>query len=367
VSERSGRADVAPGERVDVVGPVVGIIGCGVTGGQVATLLREAHDRRVGLIVHDRQPAIARRLASFVSGIATERVEDLATADVVACCHPSPHAELAERFLDAGVSVVSTSDDPDDVIDLLSIGHVPGMPRRGAAQHRPAVDGVSTGASLVVGAAMAPGLSGLLARSLAAQLDAVDEVHVAVAGTGGPSCARRHHRALGDRALGWADGDWVERPGGSGRELCWFPEPLGAHDCYRAAHADPILLHLAFAEVQRITLKVAATRRDRLTARLPMLRPPHVGGNDGGLRVEVRGALDGDRRWTVIAGAAGRVAALASAVCAGAVEACLDGQVSPGIHALGDATLEPAGILGRAVAHGVTIQEFTGVARPTTW
>ena len=169
------------------------------------------------------------------------------------------------------------------------------------------------------------------------------------------------------RALGWADGEWIERPGGSGRELCWFPDPMGAQDCYRAAHADPVLLHLAFPEVDRITVKVSATRRDRLTARLPMLRPPHVGGNDGAVRVELRGALGGGERWTVIAGAAGRTAGLAAAVCAASVEACLEGLVPAGVHTPGDSALVDADLLGRATAHGVTVLEFTGVARPTTW
>ena len=342
---------VASGDMTErALGPVIGVVGGGVTGGQVATQLTDfaVDGRRVGLIVHDEQAMVARRLATFIGGVATEQLEDLAAADVVAFCQPSPHAELAARFLDAGVTVVSTSDDPDDVIDLLGL----------AAAHRP---------PLVIGAAMAPGMSGLLARSLAGELDSADEIHVAVSGTGGPACARRHHRALGARALGWADGDWIERRGGSGRELCWFPDPMGARDCYRAAHADPVLLHLAFPDVERITVKVSATRRDRLTSRLPMLRPPHVGGNLGAVRVELRGGLAGGARWTVIAGAAGRTAALAAAVCAAAVEACAEGQVPPGVHTPGDEALEPAGLLARVVHHGVTIQEFTGVARPSTW
>jgi hypothetical protein len=357
----------------DDVGALVGIVGCGVTGGQVATALTERRNdgRRIGLIVYDRQPVVARRLAAFVGGIATEDVADLAAADVVAFCQPSPHVELVERFLDAGVAMVSTNDDPDDVIDLLGLASAAPPVRRtfGARANHVAQPRRSfeVGPPLIVGAAMAPGLSGLLARSLADQLDVADELHVAISGTGGPACARLHHRSLGSRALGWADGEWIERPGGSGRELCWFPDPIGARDCYRAAHADPVLLHLAFPDVERITVKVSATRRDRLTARLPMLRPPHVGGNTGALRVEARGALAGGERWTVIAGVAGRVAGIAAAVCAAAVEACLDGAVPPGIHPLGHVALDDAGLLGRAVAHGLTIQEFTGVARPTTW
>ena len=126
----------------DDVGVVVGIVGCGVTGGQVATQLCNARvdGRRIGLIVHDENAAVAGRLASFVGGLATDRVEDLAAADVVAFCQPTRHAALVERFLDAGVAVVSTSDDPDDVIDLLGL----------ASEAMP---------PLVIGAAMAPGLA----------------------------------------------------------------------------------------------------------------------------------------------------------------------------------------------------------------
>ena len=44
-----------------------------------------------------------------------------------------------------------------------------------------------------------------------------------------------------------------------------------------------------FPGVGRVTARLAANRRDRLTARLPMLRPPHPEGGLGAVRVEVRG------------------------------------------------------------------------------
>ena len=120
---------------------------------------------------------------------------------------------------------------------------------------------------------MSPGLSGLLARHLAGQLASVDEIHVAIHGTAGPACARSYHRSLSRRSMAWHDGEWVDHLGGSGRELCWFPEPVGAKDCYRADIADPLLLHTAFPDaVSRISARRSARRRDRFTARLPMLR-----------------------------------------------------------------------------------------------
>ena len=222
-------------------------------------------------------------------------------------------------------------------------------------------------ANTVVGAGMAPGLSGLLARYLAAQLNHVEELHVAVHGTGGPACARQHHHALGDTALGWHDGDWIEPPGGSGRELVWFPEPVLAHDCYRAALGDPLLLRRSFPQTQRISARMSATRRDRLTARFPMLTPPHAAGDLGSVRVEARGATAEGERLTLIAGASGPTGELAAAVCAATALMVVRTPLTPGVHTTACRELTEGQLLHHTTHLGVRVQEFTGVARATSW
>lgn len=97
-----------------------------------------------------------------------------------------------------------------------------------------------------------------------------------------------------------------------------------------------------------------------------MLTPPHPAGDFGAVRVEVRGAVDG-ARVTVIAGASGPTGDLAAAVTTACIEACLTGGVEPGLHLVGQASLDPTSLLRRVVALGVRLQEFTGVARPTAW
>src|SRR6185503_9282638 len=145
--------------------------------------------------------------------------------------------------------------------------------------------------------------------------DTIDEIHVARVGTGGPACARQHHEALGGTAIDWREGGYIERAGGSGRELCWFPDPVGANDCYRAALPDSLLLVNAFTGVERVTARRAATRRDRFTARLPMLRRPHPEGGPGAVRVEVRGRR-GTSRDVRVLGVMDRPAVAAGAVAA---------------------------------------------------
>ena len=333
------------GQAADPAAPIVGVVGCGVTGGRVVGHLLS---RGLRVATYDPSPGPMARRAGVVR---VDDPDDLLTCDAVVLCRPKPHARLAQTYLSGGVPVVSISDDLDDVVALTEL--------RSLAEQQ--------GVALIVGAGMAPGLSGLLARHVADQVHVVDELHVAIHGTAGPACAHQHHEALGASSLGWHDGEWIDPPGGSGRDLVWFPEPVGAHDCYRAAVADPLLLHDAFPQVQRISARVSATRRDRLTARLPMLAPPHPAGDLGSVRVEARGANERGERVAVIAGASGPTSELAAAVCAAVALQLVHRGVAPGLHSPGAASLLDLDLLHHATTLGVRVQAYTGVARPVSW
>jgi len=265
-------------------------------------------------------------------------------ADVVVLASAPPHAPLVARYLGEGSHVVSTTGVLDDIRDLLALD---GEARRADV-------------ALVVGAAVLPGLSGLLSRHLAGQLAACDELHVAVHGTAGPACAHEHHQALAGPALGWHDGRWIERQGGSGRELCWFPEPVGARDCYRGELADPVLLHRSFPDVERISARTSATRRDRLTSRLPMLSPPHAEGGVGALRVEARGFGATGARVTLVHGIAELIGTAAAATAA-AMAADVVRERRSGVITTSDEELDTAAVLRDVVRYGVRLQAFTGV------
>lgn len=317
----------------------VGIVGLGAVGARLA--------RHLGtdLILHDLDEAHATALAARIGVERGDLSAMAARASLVVLAGAAPQCDLAEHFLGSGVSVLTTSDDTNDCAALLELDGP-------ARSHR---------ATLVIGAAMAPGLSGLLTASLATRCDEVDEVHIAAHGTGGPDCARQHHRALAGLADGWHDGEWIRRPAGSGRELCWFPEPIGGRDCYRASMPDPLLLHGVMPQVQRISARLSATRRDRLTAHLPMLSPPHREGGIGALRVEVRGTRGGVR-VAAVAGVAERAAEVAAAV-AGAVAASIAAgrwQPEPGAIVLGDPRCPTGALLADIARRGIALQEYAG-------
>ena len=321
---------------------MIGIIGAGRVGTTVARRLLARGDTEV--VIHDANSVVARRLVDSLGGrrrgFKVGDQDEIRRCDVVVIACPAPHLRAVEKLVMRGCHVVSTSDDADDVRDLLEL---------------------DTSTAVIAGAAASPGLTGLVSRHLAAKFDELDEIHVASHGTGGPSCAQQHHRALAGTSIGLHDGTWLKRPSGSGRELCWFPDPVGGHDCYRSDSPDPMVLSRAFPSVVRITARVSAKRRDRLTSRLPMLTPPHPEGGLGAVRVEVRG-WRGDQRHVEVIGVAERLARLAGLVASASAAAIERGQIAGGVHVLGAEHLPNDVILGDVTTEGVRLQEFIGTS-----
>lgn len=328
----------------------VTVIGMGAVGGRVVESLSADPAVEAVTVIHRDPGRIAPRLAGrrdkvqIRRGTPGERRE--VAADVTVVAEPAAVRRAALAALEAGSHVVCPVDDPIDVRHLLELD--------GRAR--------AAGRSIVAGTAMAPGLSCVLAAKLARSFESVDEIHVASLGTGGPACARRHHAALAGIAVDWVEGTWRRRAGGSGRELVWFPEPVGGADCYRAALADPLLLAPTFPDCRRITARLEATRRDRLTSWLPMLRPPHPEGLVGAVRVEVRG-WNGGRPETRILGAATPPASVAATVTSLATRWAGTGRLTrSGTGGLAEMLPDPGAFLKEVAAAGVPISAFEGGA-----
>ncbi len=272
--------------------------------------------------------------------------EEVAECDATLLAGPATtQAPQVRRMLEFRRPVVATTDALSEVQELVDLD----------------AEATQLGVPVVVGATFSPGLSCALARHGTSWFDTVDEIHVAWLGTGGPACAHQHHRNFAGRALEWSDGAWVTKASGSGRELCWFPDPVGAADCYRGAQSEPLLLQPAAPGVERITARMAGTRRDRMLARLPMLRPPHPEGAVGAIRIEVRGRL-ADVSETVVLGAMDRPAVAGAAVAAVATVWAAEGRVmGPGVG--GVATqVEALAFLSELARRGVRAAVFEGAA-----
>lgn len=329
------------------------LVGLGAVGVRSARQLLSSNSI-TELVVFSRHPDRAgTRLAALGggSGLSLGQLSEpafsaaLAGASVTLLTQPGPGRRQAEASVRAGVPVVSVSDDPHEARSLLELDD----------------EALRAGVPVAVGAGMVPGLSCLLAAWTASQMDEFSEVHVASLGTGGPACARRHHAALREAAEEWRDGAMARRVSGSGRELVWFPDHFGA-DCYRVNRPDPLLLTRAFPDLRAVTTRAAASRRDRLTSWLPMLRQPHPEGTVGALKVEVRGRRGGAAE-TVVVGSSGRPALVAGAVAAVAARKAGAGQLRPGAGGLASLVKEPGEFLAELSERGVPLLSFEGSAQ----
>jgi saccharopine dehydrogenase-like NADP-dependent oxidoreductase len=165
------------------------IVGSGAVGSRVARQLISLPGRNSVLMVDPdraRGAAVAEALGpGAAAGPWSARA--VSASEVVVLASPGHQHPLAEQALDLGVHVVSVADDDQAARALLRLD--------GTASRQ--------GRHLVVGAGFSPGLSCVLARHAANDLERVDEIRVARWGSGGPACARGRQRALASALPTW--------------------------------------------------------------------------------------------------------------------------------------------------------------------
>ncbi|HWC39035.1 MAG TPA: NAD(P)-binding domain-containing protein, partial [Acidimicrobiales bacterium] len=324
------------------------VLGAGAVGARVARQLSPGSGVEP-LIVVDKVEERARAVVESIGPGAEWKPwsEDLLRqCDVVVLAVPRDVRALAQAALERGVHVVAVGGQEWEVRPLLELD----------------TEARERSCHVVVGAGFSPGLSCLLARHAGATFDEVDEVHVARVGTGGPDCARQHRRGLLRSCVDWRDGTWVRRRGGSGRELCWFPDPLRGRDCYRSGSGDSLLLAPAFPGVGRVTTRVAASPRERLLSVVPSPRSPAPEGAIGGIRVEVRGRR-GQASDVVVLGVVDRPAAAAGTVAAVAATWAVESRLArTGAAGLAELVPEAVPFLRQLADRGVRAAVFEGTS-----
>ncbi len=265
-------------------------------------------------------------------------------ADVVVVASPrGTQLEAVKKAISLRRPTVVVSDGLSETVSILNLEK----------------EAFELGVPVVVGTGFAPGLSCVLSAYGKTLLEQTEEIHVSKMGTGGPACALVHHRALSRMSFGWREDKWDKRLGGSGRELLWFPEPVGPQDCYHAALSDPILLHNAFPDVSRISAKMAATRRDRFTAFFPMLTPPHNEGGIGAIRVELRGNKNGVQE-NIVLGVSEHPASAAAAVTALTTEYLLKQKINLNYMSTLALIVEPSEFLSELTKRSIAVEIFEG-------
>ena len=280
-------------------------------------------------------------------------------------------AKVARAAVDAGVAYVSICDDYDAAQAVYELDD--------AARAK--------GITVLSGLGWTPGLSNVLARKAADQLDEVEAIHVAWGGSASDSVGYAvilHTIHIFTGAVpSYQEGQAVQVPAGSGRELVRFPAPVGEMYVYHLGHPEPVTLPKSFPGVRTVTLKGGLSeqplndlaiwlarlrltntqaKKDRI-GKLIKWAMPALNRLDrpqnpcSAIRVDVRGRADG-RVKTVAYGAADHMNNLTGLPLAIGALMLARGQVrAPGVTAP-EACIPPDAFLAELSRRGVQVYDM---------
>ncbi|KKM10783.1 saccharopine dehydrogenase [Clostridiales bacterium PH28_bin88] len=154
---------------------------------------------------------------------------------------------MVEAALEARVNYTSICDDYDAVESILPLDGRAG----------------ELGVKVLTGMGWTPGLSNVLARKGADQLDRVDEINIYWAGasadsTGFAVVLHTIHIFTG-QVPSFTGGRQVRVAAGSGKERVEFIEPLGRVSMFHLGHPEPVTLPRYIPGVKTVTLKGGLT------------------------------------------------------------------------------------------------------------
>lgn len=364
---------------------IVVLGGAGDMGGRVAAEL--AASSEVVVVIADYREQEAQKKAGAMPGGVSARFVDATNREslletmrgagcVVNCIGPFYRyaQQVALAAIQAGVCYLDICDDDDATLQLLSLD--------GMARQR--------GVGLLTGIGWTPGISNLLAKHAADQMDAVDEIDLTWVGSTsdseGLAVIKHVIHAVTRETLLYSGYQWGYVHALEGVRDVEFPAPIGTVPAYYCGHPEPVTLprfidglrsvavrgYLLPAEIQQlvktlIVLEMVNSEKkiDALTDLLQPLLP--VLSNLGekaapplsAIRVDVRGALNG-RPHSLSYCAMDSMERLTGIPPAVAALMVIRGEVviPPGVYAL-EGCLSPPTFLAELAKRDIEIEEVT--------
>lgn len=245
---------------------IVVLGGCGDMGSFVVKDLLEFSDAQV--VIADYRLENARKLASSLGGRAQAAFVDANSQDslvgvlsgadaAVGCIGPfyrfAPN--MVKAAVQARVNYVDICDDYGPMQEVLA--------QDGAARE--------AGVTAITGLGWTPGMTNVMARKGADLLDEVSEIKVAWAGgaadSQGLAVIKHVFYAVTGKVPTYLDGQWLEVPAMSGKEVVEFPEPLGKVEVFHCGHPEPLTIP-RYIKAKTVSLKGALTPKwnDQLAA-----------------------------------------------------------------------------------------------------
>ena len=233
--------------------------GAGEMGSMAVTDLtgRTGHEVTIGDLRLDAAGSLLRRLGAPENVIEVDVADSealgaaLAGADVVVNATLMRHnVAVTDAAIAAGVHLVDLGSYYPETLQQLE---------RGAAAE-------AAGSRIVIGCGVAPGLTNILARLGADNLDSVETVRMYSYGTHplstSPGIVVTRFDVAAVPSLIYERGELVERPSFGDEEQVVFPEPYGEQTVYLVPHPEPVTLprHL---DVENVVIKLGYPPADR--------------------------------------------------------------------------------------------------------
>lgn len=243
------------------------------------------------------------------------------------------------------------------------------------------------GITLITGLGWTPGLSNVLARHAADQLDHVDEIRIAWAGgaadSQGLAVIKHVLYAVSGQVPTYRDGQLVQVPALSEPEVVEFPEPLGKIEVFHVGHPEPVTIPKTIP-TQTVSLKGALTpnwnnrlagllvrwgltssekRIDRVSRWIHRFEGLIGAGGVAlsGVRVDVSGTRRGEQ-VTLAYGAVDQMSRLTGIPAAiGAIMLARGEIEAPGVFAP-EAIIDPVAFLDLLAERGTEVTEHEAVA-----
>lgn len=278
--------------------------------------------------------------------------------------------KCASAAIEAGCDYVSLCDDYDAAQAVLELDS----------------EAIVSDVTVLTGLGWTPGISNVLARKAAEELDEVRTISVAwgssASDSEGFAVILHTLHIFCDRVPSWLEGRLVQVPAGSDREKVHFPEPLGDCNVFHLGHPEPVTMPLTYPGVNTVTLKgglsedmlnglsilmaklrLSNSHRKRvalanvLKALLPVIgrigRPKHP---CSGIRVDVTGRSDGEVK-TITFGAADNMDRLTGLPLAIGALMLGRGQITrPGVMAP-EACIPPDAFINELARRGITVYQ----------